>query len=215
VPTAPRELVTAVKTGDAATIRAHVGSDATLAGAHDENGLSLILLALFHHQPADALVEAGPELGVLEAAALGRADELERMLDADPARLGDRTPEGFDPIGLAAFLGGPDAVRVLLAHGADPDGDPDNPQRSRPVHAAAAVHDHESMRLLLEAGADPDTQQQGGFTALHAAAHGDDVEMARLLLANGANPAITLDDGRDTATLAADQGSSRVAELLR
>jgi ankyrin repeat protein len=211
---APPALVEAVKAGDSATIRAQLAADPGLAGARDENGLSLILLALFHRQPADALLEAGPPLGVLEAAALGRADALERLLDENPQRLHDRTPEGFDPLGLAAFLGGAGAVRVLLERGADPDGDPENPMRARPAHAAAAEHDHESMRLLLEAGADPDARQQGGFTPLHAAAHSDDVEMARLLLAHGADPALTLDDGRDAARLAADDGSPNVAALL-
>jgi uncharacterized protein len=212
--TAPSDLIEAVKAGDATIVRAHLRDDPTLAGAHDENGLSLILLALFHRRPADALLEAGPPLGVLEAAALGHADELERLLAEDPGRLADRTPEGFDPLGLAAFIGGAVAVRVLLARGADPDGDPANPMRARPVHAAAASHDHESMRLLLEAGADPDARQEGGFTPLHAAAHSDDVEMARLLLAHGADPAVALDDGRDAARLAADDGSPNVAALL-
>ena len=72
-----------------------------------------------------------------------------------PPRCGERTPEGFTPLGLAAFLGGPEAVRVLLEHGADADDDADNPFGVRPVHAASAAHDHETMRLLLEAGADP------------------------------------------------------------
>jgi uncharacterized protein len=212
--TALPSLIEAVKAGDEAAVRELLAADPALAGARDENGLSLILLALFHHRPADALLEAGPEFGVLEAAALGRAEALDRMLAGDRGRLADRTPEGFDPIGLAAFLGGAGAVRVLLAHGADPDGDPGNPMRSRPVHAAAAVGDRESLRLLLEAGADPNAQQQGGFTALHAAAHTDDVEMARLLLAHGADPAIQLGDGRDVARYAADRGSERVAALF-
>jgi ankyrin repeat protein len=184
MPTAPPELIAAVKAGDTETIRAH----AAHAAAEHESGLSLILLALFHRQPeaAQTLLEADPPLGVLEAAALGRADLLHELLEAEPERLNDRTPEGFDPIGLAAFLGGPEAVGVLLEHGADPNGDPRNPMQVRPVHAAAAAHDRESLRLLLEAGADPNARQQGGHTPLDAARHSDDAEMAELLLAHGA-----------------------------
>jgi ankyrin repeat protein len=70
------------------------------------------------------------------------------------------------------------------------------------------------MRLLLEAGADPNARQQGGFTPLHSAAHTDDVEMAGLLLAHGADPALVTDDGRDSARIAADDGSPGVAALL-
>ena len=210
------ELAAAIRAGEIDTVRAFVAADPSLAGARDEQGLPVVLVALFHRRCdiADVLLEADPELGVPELAALGRGDRLREILRSDPDRLHDRTPDGFTALGLAAFLGGPDAVRALLEHGAHPDSDAENPLRVRPVHAAAAALDHESMRLLLEAGADPNVQQQSGFTPLHAAAHTDDVEMAELLLAHGADPAITTDDGRDPARLAADDGCPRVAALL-
>jgi ankyrin repeat protein len=194
-----------------------VREDPALAAARDASGLSVILLALFHQQrdAAAVLLAADPPLGVLEAAATGRVDRLRELLDADPEARHARTPEGFTPLGLAAFLGGSDAVKTLLDHGAAPDDDADNKFGVRPVHAAAAAHDHETMRLLLEAGADANARQQGGLTPLHSAAHTDDVEMARLLLAHGADPALAADDGRDSARMAADDGSTRVIELLR
>jgi ankyrin repeat protein len=214
--TAPSELVDAIKAGDVAAIRQHLSDDPALASAHDADGLSLVLLALFHQQreAADALLEAGPDLGVLEAAALGRADLLRELLAADPERLQARTPDGFTPLGLAAFLGGPEAVRVVLDHGVDANDDADNRFGVRPVHAAAAAGDPDSMRLLLEAGADPNVRQQAGLTPLHAAAHRDDVGLARLLLDHGADPTLTTDDGRDAARIAADDGSEHVAALL-
>ena len=213
---APADLIAAITGGDVEAVRARVREDAALASATDDNGLPVILLALWHQRRdvADALLEAGPELGVPEAAATGRVDRLRELLTADPERLHDRTPEGYTAIGLAAFLGGPEAVRVLLEHGADANDDAENPQRVRPVHAAASARDHESMRLLLEAGADPNARQHGGYTPLHEAAHNDDVEMAKLLLEHGADPAQTTDDGRDAARLAADDGGTRVAALL-
>jgi ankyrin repeat protein len=210
---APEDLVAAVKAGDTAAVRAAVAGDPAQASAQDENGLSLILLALFHHQreACDALLAADPPLDVLEAASLGRVDRLRELLATDPDAQAARTPEGFDPIGLAAFLGGADAVAVLLEHGADPDGDVDNPMRAGPLHAATAVGDSASVRVLLEAGADPDARQQGGFTPLQAAAHVDDVESARLLLEHGADVGLRNDEGRDAAALAGE----RVAALLR
>ena len=210
------ELFVAVTAGDVATVRTLLSEDPSLASARDGSGLPVVLLALFHQQRevADALLDAGPELGPLEAAATGRADRLSALLDADPEALNARTPEGFTPLGLAAFLGGPEVVRVLLERGADANDDADNQFGVRPVNAAAAAHDHETMRLLLDAGADPDARQQAGFTPLHSAAHTDDVEMARLLLDHGADPTLATDDGRDAARIAADDGSAGVAALL-
>jgi ankyrin repeat protein len=209
-------LVAAITGGEVDAVRALVREDPSLASARDGNGLPVLLLALFHQQreAAEALLEAGPELGVLEAAAAGRAGRLRELLAADPDAIRERTPEGFTTLGLAAFLGGPEPVRVLLEHGADPDDDADNPFAVRPVHAASAAHDRETMRMLLEAGADPNQRQQGGFVPLHEAAHSDDVEMARLLLEHGADPRLAADDGRDARRIAADDGSARVAALL-
>jgi ankyrin repeat protein len=210
------ELFLAITEGDVDTVRRMVDEDPSLASARDGSGLPAVLLALFNQQQeaADALLSADPELGVLEAAAVGRADRVRELVEADEAALEERTPEGFSPLGLAAFFGRPEVVRYLLEAGVDADDDAENQFGVRPVNAAAAAHDHESMKLLLEAGADPDAQQKGGFTPLHEAAHTDDVEMARLLLDAGADASIEADDGRDSATLAADDGSSQVAELL-
>jgi uncharacterized protein len=209
-------LIAAITGGEVDAVRELVREDPGLASARDADGLPVLLLALFHQQraAADALLEADPELGVLEAAAAGRADRLRELLAADPAAIRERTPEGFTTLGLAAFLGGSEVVRVLLEHGADPDDAADNPFGVRPVHAASAAHDAETMRLLLEAGADPNLRQRGGFVPLHEAAHTDDMEMARLLLAHGADPALAADDGRDARQMAADDGSTRVAALL-
>jgi ankyrin repeat protein len=210
------DLVAAIKAGDVEAVRALVREDPSLASSRDAAGLPVILVALFNQQreAADALLEAGPELGVLEAAAVGRTERLAALLDARPEAIRERTPEGFTALGLAAFLGGPGAVRVLLERGADPDDDADNPFGVRPVHAAAASGDHATMRLLLDAGAEPDLRQQGGFTALHAAAHRDDVELARLLLDHGADRALTTDDGRDALRVATEDGSAGVVKLL-
>jgi uncharacterized protein len=187
-------LFAAIKSGDLDALNALLADHPGLASAREE-GVSAVLVSLYHRQDAarEALLAAGAEIGPLEAAALGRLDGL------DP---GARGADGFTALHLAAFFGGADAVRALLAAGADANADAENPLRVRPLHSAVASRDRESVRALLEAGAEPNVVQQGGFTPIHGAAHAGDAEMVRILLQHGADPEMTTDDGRDARALA-------------
>lgn len=213
-------IAAAVEARDEATVRELVTADPAVAAGRDARGRSLLLLAMFHALPgaAAALLEARGEdsLDALEAAATGRVDRLGALLEEDRAAvLAARTPEGFDAIGLAAFLGGAEAVTMLVRNGADPEGDPSNELGVRPVHAAAAARDAVAMRRLLEAGADPDSPQRGGIVPLHAAAMHDDVDTVTALLGHGADPGRRADDGRDAVAFAEAAGAARVLALLR
>jgi uncharacterized protein len=171
-------LFAAIKSGDLDALNALLADDPGLASAR-EDGVSAVLVSLYHRQdPARAaLLAAGAEIGPLEAAALGELDKL------DPAARG---ADGFTALHLAAFFGGADAVRALLAAGADANADAENPLRVRPLHSAVAARDRESVRALLDAGADANVVQQGGFTPLQAAIHHKDAELERLLREAGA-----------------------------
>jgi ankyrin repeat protein len=213
-------VAAAVEARDEAKVRELLAADPAVAATRDSRGRSLLLLALFHALPgaAAALLEACGEerLDPLEAAATGRVDRLGELLEADRiAVLAARTPEGFDAIGLAAFLGGAETVTMLVRNGADPEGDPRNQLGVRPVHAAAAARDAVTMRRLLEAGADPDTPQRGGIVPLHAAAQQDDVDTVTVLLDHGADPCRRADDGRDPIAFAEAAGAGRALALLR
>jgi len=153
-----------------------------LATATDEHGVSALLLTLYHRRPEarDALLAAGAPVGPLEAAALG---DVQKLAGAD---LSVRGGDGFTPLHLAAFFGGAEAVKAILATGADPNADNENTFKVHPIHSAVAVRDHASAQALLEAGADPNVEQQGGYTPLDAALQHDDAEMEALLRRHGA-----------------------------
>jgi ankyrin repeat protein len=186
------DLVTAITSDDFASV---LREQPELVNARDQHGVSALLLSMYHRRPdaRDALLAAGAEVGPLEAAALGDVGKL----DPD-VRGGD----GFTPLHLAAFFGGAEAVRALLAMGVDPDADADNTFRVHPIHSASAVRDRNSVRALLEAGANPNVRQQGGFTPLHTAAHNDDLDLARQLLKHGADPNLAADDGKTPLDMA-------------
>jgi uncharacterized protein len=209
------DLIAAVKAGDAAAVEALLTDDPELA-AVEEDGIPAVRIALYHRQPAAlaALLAADPPLDGLDNAALGRADDLRRDVAADPELAKRRSADGFTALHYAAFFGGAPAVAVLLAAGADPNAEADNPMRVRPLHSAAAARDLESARLLLEAGADPDARQTGGYTALHEAAHDDNEELAALLLRHGADPSLRSDEGADAKSLARANESVAVLALL-
>lgn len=178
-----------------------------LASATDEHGVSALLLACYHrHAEAKAaLIAAGAPVGPLEAAALGEVALLEG------ADLTVRAGDGFTPLHLAAFFGGADAVRAILATGAAPDADAVNRFKVRPIHSATAARDHDSVRALLEAGADPNVRQQGGYTPLHSAAHSVDLELVRLLLDHDADCTLSDDEGKIPRDMTSD---AELRELL-
>jgi len=161
-------------------------------------------------ETVERLRAGGHELTVHEAAALGDAERLRALLDEDPTRAAEWSSDGAQPLHFAAFFSHPDAVRVLIEHGAPLDEHAPGFNGVAPINSAAAtdmtsVDDAvECVRLLLEAGADPHGRQGGAATALHTAAMVGSEEMARLLVAAGAAPDAAMDDGRTPRTIAPD-----------
>ena len=76
---------------------------------------------------------------------------MRALLEADPSLARERHSSGSTP--LHALVAHPDAVRLLLRHGADPNAR-DVGDNATPLHFAAGGGHLESVRLLLDAGAD-------------------------------------------------------------
>jgi ankyrin repeat protein len=164
---------------------------------------------------AELLLRARPPLDVFDAAALDRSDRLAELLDANPALANARSPDGFTPLGYAAFFGGPAAARLLLERGADPNAHSANPLAVAPLHSAVAAKNKDMVALLLARGADANARQQEGYTPLMGAAgEGDEVSVL-LLLAHGADPRLVSESGKTAADIAAEKGYSKIEQKLR
>jgi ankyrin repeat protein len=182
-----------ISSGDIDAVRAALKEDAGAAGARDDKGLSAVRAALYAQQQdvADVLLEAGPELDVFDAAAVGDVDRLTELLDGDSDLVGAWSEDGFTPLHLAAFFGRGPAVRLLLDRGADVGAVARNDMKVQPLHSAVAARSMEIVAALLVAGADPNARQQGDFTPLMAAEQHEDEDMVRLLMDHGAEESAT------------------------
>ena len=152
--------------------------------------LSRILEALYKgdRERAKALADEADSLDVLETAALGDA-RLEQLLGEDPEGARMWSPDGFTALHYAAFFGSPEAVRALVAAGADLEARSTNQEfapEATPLHSAVAAGRMDNAEVLLEAGADPNVRQHGGFTPLMEAEQRGDLDLAELLIQHGA-----------------------------
>src|SRR5688572_7190642 len=116
-------LLDAIKSRDVAAARAALAAEPAAAQGTSPEGTSLLCLAVYYGQPeiAEAIAAAKTALDVFEAASLGRVDRLRELLDEDPALLNSVAADGFPALGLAAYFKHPDAVRLLLDRGANPN----------------------------------------------------------------------------------------------
>ena len=87
----------------------------------------------------------------MRACTTGDTEAVRTLLAEEPALARERLTGGTTGLHLAGPH--PDVVRVLLAHGADPNAR-DGGDNATPLHFAAAQGNVDSVRLLLDAGAD-------------------------------------------------------------
>ncbi len=215
-----QQLTQAIVGNDAFRVQALLSEDPALFTARDPNGRTPLLLCLYfgHEDLAWLVRERAPGVDLYEAAALGDMEALNHHLAEKPEAVNAAAPDGFRPLGLAAYFGRLEAAKALLDKGAEPNAPAVNLSRVCPIHSAAANRDAEQSlplcQLLLDRGADPNLKQAGGWTPLHqAAAHGR-TEIVKLLLAHGASTDAKSDDKRTPAEMAELKGHAEVLALL-
>jgi ankyrin repeat protein len=215
------QMFEAVKSGDAASVIELLDAHPVLVNAKNETGVSAVLLATYfgHREILEILLARGAELNIFDAAATGDLDRLKALAAEDTELIGSYSPDGFTPIGLAAFFGRKDVLDFLLQHGADPNAASKNQMRVTPLHSAVAHRDPEIATAMVESllsnGAKVNIAQDGGWTPLHqAAAHGQ-MEIMKLLLDRKADVNAESDDGTTPLRMAHNKGFSEAAEMLQ
>lgn len=207
----------AIRAGDHAQVQRSLAEQPALIDARDPQGVSAPLVALYYREPAIAelLADAGARLDVFAAAALGRVETLSALLAANPALARATAPDGFSPLGLAAFFGQAEAAHLLLEAGANPNLASQNAMRVTPLHSAVAARQLAISEELLLRGADVNAAQADDFTPLHEAAQNGQLAMIELLLAHGADRTARKSDGQTPLDVAEAHGQTAAAELLR
>lgn len=211
------ELVAAVKKNDAARVRAILARNPFIARAKTDNGTAVLTAKYYGAADAlAALLETVQEdsLNLYEASALGRPARLKTILGQSRFKVNEPNAEGFTPLGLAAFFGNADAVKVILDHGATVDLKDKSRFGNTALDAAVASNHADVVRLLLAAGANANVRDSAGYTPLHKAAANGDADIVRMLLDHGADAKAVREGGGTPREEALAKGHADVADLF-
>ncbi|HUY82816.1 MAG TPA: ankyrin repeat domain-containing protein [Acidobacteriaceae bacterium] len=213
-----QQLVNMIRRGQKAEIAALVQEEPGAALARDAQGVSLLMWSIYAHQPeiTQCLQPAVGDLDIFEAAALGDSVRLRELIAADAMQVWAVSGDGWTPLHLACAFAGPDAVKLLLEHGAHTHQYSHNPQHNQALHAALALcNSEDTVRLLLDADADVNAVQAGGFTPLHQVAAAGKPELIKLLLSRGARAEARCDQGKLPIDYARERRHAAAVEVLQ
>src|SRR5215207_2356319 len=122
-PASAAALFEAIVAGDRDAVQRVVEQQPELISSQNAEGLSPLIVALYRGQrdiARDLLARLRPEqLTIHEAAAAGVVPRLEQVLSSAPELVNAWSPDGFQPLGLAAYFGHSEAVDMLVGRGGE------------------------------------------------------------------------------------------------
>ncbi len=214
------ELIGAIKSGSTEETARLLANNPGIVYQEDNAGLHPVMLAMYYGQREIAahLRAAMDSVNIWEAAALGELDTVRHLMAEDPNAKDAVAPDGFTPLGLAAFFGLAEMLTWLLEQGADPNKPSENQMAVYPINSAAANRNQETalklVQVLVAHQADVNAAQHGGWTPLHqAAAHGIN-DLVEFLLEHGADRSLKSEDGRTAADMALAGGYEELAAKM-
>ena len=212
-----QEFLDAATKGDVAKVKEMLAADPSLIQATDQNGVSVVLKALYHGQRevVDALLASGVELNIFEAAATGQTQRIKDLISSDPRLVNAYAPDGFTPLGLATFFGHAETVNALLAAGAEVNAAYRESMQLTPLGSAMAVGRNDIALTLIEHGADVNVKAANNTSPLHTAAARGNLESATLLLDHGADPTAATSDGKTPLVYAEELNHPEMVEFLK
>lgn len=211
----------AIRDGDLDRVEIMLVESPDLVEVEDDAGVSAILTAVYYNKLkiADLLLSQGKPLSIWEAAAVGQFDRVAELIGEDQEMINAYAPDGFTPLGLAAYFGHPDLLYLLLQQGALPNRPAKNAAMVCPIHSAVA-HRRPEVTLfmvseLIDHGADVNAVQQGGWTPLHQAAASGQVELVKMLFEKGADVHLLSNEGKSALDMARERNQQEVVSFLK
>lgn len=184
-----------------------------LADEVGKDGISAAMLALYFGQRelAEQIASHKSNLTVHEAAAFGRIVHLEKLLTDETKE--SFSPDGFQPLHLAAHFGRQEALKVLLGSRVTLDTISENGLGVAPLHSALANDQESIARELVYEGADVNLASKSAWTPLHYAAYLGNRPLALFLKEHGAEPKPG-PEGKYPRDLALEKGHQELVDVL-